>query len=460
MKALQLLTIGSSLIGAQSLINNQPLSNYKNYNTASTLHPRTNNGFSSMELPAQGLTRISALEASNQSPNSSRIHSVQRFNTALSAHRPCPLQTAANKAKQSNEQLQQAKSDPKYVKKNTINVQWLFDLNRFSHINKKQSIRAGLKDGTWPEKVIDPSDLGPYDVKSEFLGVTLDSSGRSIAGQAFYPDPKQTQDASSPLVVVIPPGFIGGVSLPEGKLFFDIQLYESYMKHMASYGFTVFGVYEPSNIFINIQDKLDHATQAKDISSLLDALTANDSPIKNRIDENKIALMGHSKGGKLAYLTAADDKRVGAIIAIDPVNQGGPPSFISKEAYDHPAAPIPGKVTDSPLDRVEAASLLFRAPPDLVNSESQFNAEHFWPKFKADGIMVDIDMKHADPLFDRNVQKGICATTAAWLLRHFSDQTQLDKYLQPNAIAQSFSGVKINRVEEKHASLGTPKRLD
>jgi len=224
------------------------------------------------------------------------------------------------------------------------------------------------------------------------------------------------------------------------------------MKHMASYGFTVFGFYESKGAIFTPQEQINHARDAAELSSLIDHLIAPNT-LGTPIDSSKIALMGHSKGAKLAYLAAANDERIGAILAIDPVNQGGPPSFISQKAYDHPAAPIPNKVHEAPLKQVKAACCLFRAPPDLINSESQFNAEHFWPELRADGFYVDINAKHADWLYHRELQKGTRTIFVAWLLQHFTNISQFNHYLTDEGARSLFSTLKVNGIDEKRSRL-------
>lgn len=354
--------------------------------------------------------------------------------------------------------------DPKFVKDRSVKIQYINDFAKFSNQNRPNcqrstslcdkvkpaescSINEAVSEN-WPKQIKDLGDLGPYNVESRFIQADIALTNRKVVGHFFTPHRDQLKHPA-PLVVVIPPGFVGGVSTPLDSVFFDIQLYESYMKHMASYGFSVFGLYESKGAIFTPPEQIDHARDAAELSSLLDCLTDTDGPLDFPIDTDKIALMGHSRGAKLSYLAAVNDPRIGVVLAIDPVNQGGPPSFISKKAYENPVAPIPNHQTDTPLKSVKAACCLFRAPPDFINSEAQFNAEHFWPEFRSDGFYVDIDAKHADWLFDRELQNGTRAIFAAWLLRHFSDINHFDNYLTDNGARSLFSRLEVNAVDEK-----------
>ena len=65
------------------------------------------------------------------------------------------------------------------------------------------------------------------------------------------------------------------------------------------------------------------------------------------VDPAKIATAGHSLGGKLSILVAADDPRVGAVVAWDPVDGGSAPTLVpGKLAGLHAALAVIGETTD------------------------------------------------------------------------------------------------------------------
>ena len=99
-------------------------------------------------------------------------------------------------------------------------------------------------------------------------------TGRRIRAKIFSLIPQNVQRRSekSPLVMFLAPGFIGAVPWPLDLVSrdFDMQvIYEGYMHHLASYGITTIGLYEPrGSIFTKLND-VDHNKDAAEISSFL-----------------------------------------------------------------------------------------------------------------------------------------------------------------------------------------------
>ncbi len=69
----------------------------------------------------------------------------------------------------------------------------------------------------------------------------------------------------------------------------------------------------------------DHAAMALDVGAALDWAVAAGGPLAGKLDVAKVALAGHSLGGKLATMAAfANRTRVAALLALDPVNSNSP----------------------------------------------------------------------------------------------------------------------------------------
>lgn len=148
--------------------------------------------------------------------------------------------------------------------------------------------------------VSDPFEKsGPYQYNVN--GVRIDTTTSSTDITATLYSPKGTFAANSlPLVILLP-----GFSLH----YYD---YEAYAFHLASHGYIVLGMdYVETSADNTIAKHDDKALQV--IEAIDYALV--DSIKSSQIDSLKIAVMGHSLGGKLAFYAAALDPRIKSIIA-------------------------------------------------------------------------------------------------------------------------------------------------
>lgn len=215
--------------------------------------------------------------------------------------------------------------------------------------------------------VLDPDDpleqAGPYTVKTSAAGFDSSTSGQRLAGTFYYPAGDFEQQ-TLPLVVIT-----HGFSLH----YYD---YAVYSRHLASHGFVVLGFdFVETSADSNIGNHDDKAVQ---LSEAIDyALTT--APLAASINPAHIAAMGHSLGGKIAFLAAADDSRIATVVALDPSNAGGPPCFISPDnCANYPAAPNPSRGQVGVLHKLQASSLIFRSRPDITNPAAEFNARYFY----------------------------------------------------------------------------------
>ena len=107
--------------------------------------------------------------------------------------------------------------------------------------------------------------------------LSLDSklTGRSITAKLFEAKTDSCQDSSFddvPLVVFLAPGFIGSIPWPLdlGKSnLYDMQVYEGYMHHLASYGIKTIGLYEAKGSLFSKLEDVDHKRDAMEISSFI-----------------------------------------------------------------------------------------------------------------------------------------------------------------------------------------------
>ena len=218
----------------------------------------------------------------------------------------------------------------------------------------------------------DPYEIaGDQAVSSRATSILHSTSSVPLKARYYYP-----QDLNAlpprPLVLMLP-GF--SVSFED---------YAYYSRHLASHGYIVLGLdYEETSSDMTIANHDDKAQQ------IIDAIdeVLRDENLAGRIDANKIALMGHSLGGKLAFYSASLDDRIGLVIALDPSNAGGPPCFISNRCHNYPVAFNPSTNSGERLSAVVADSLIMRSEPDITNPEAAHNARYFF--YGRDGLGTD-----------------------------------------------------------------------
>lgn len=92
-------------------------------------------------------------------------------------------------------------------------------------------------------------------------------------------------------------------------------------EHLASHGFAVM-IPTFGDSFISA---FDHADLATAMSSMVDIALGDKSPFGGNIDPTRIAMAGHSRGGKAAILASIQDDRVIAVFTLDPVDSVGDP---------------------------------------------------------------------------------------------------------------------------------------
>lgn len=152
---------------------------------------------------------------------------------------------------------------------------------------------------------VDPSSAGAYEHTTVDHAVMRMS--RATPVRVYLP----VRDDAAPLAVVLP-----GYSMEHTR-------YAALAERIVSHGFAVLLADPPDGLF-----GFSHAEMELDAQAALDwVLEAH----ADAIDATRIAVMGHSLGGKLAAMMAASDPRVTALFGIDPANA---PNILGGGGFD------------------------------------------------------------------------------------------------------------------------------
>lgn len=158
----------------------------------------------------------------------------------------------------------------------------------------------------------DPSGPGPYLVAT--LTAPTAPAGISkltLLGPSDDGSALSNKESTYPLVLVAPPEFTDPVAM------------RPYADRLVSHGFLV-ALYSPMN-------ETNHMAYRDAAKSLLDTFVANAA--QQRIDTQRLGLVGYQLSGKIAAALAAADTRVGGLFLIDPVDSfaaSGPIDGISE----------------------------------------------------------------------------------------------------------------------------------
>jgi pimeloyl-ACP methyl ester carboxylesterase len=160
--------------------------------------------------------------------------------------------------------------------------------------------------------ILDPDKDGPYEYK-EIDDTITSPSGNQVPIHCAYPT--AGPDAGPYPVVVVAHG-----------LQLTPDLYDGYIKRLATFGYVALTADFPANAF---GGEVNNTKNAQDLIAALDwadqESKAAGSPLEGKADANLAGMTGHSLGGKLALLAALQDARVKASITLDPVDGGGGP---------------------------------------------------------------------------------------------------------------------------------------
>jgi len=300
-----------------------------------------------------------------------------------------------------------------------------------------------------PINAADPlENRGAYDIYVSDVSIpNPENSDKPISGKYYFPslDGGESRAEENYKLILLTPGFSA-----------SFTLYQRFAMHLSSHGFVVLGF-----DFIPSANSLDgeHDYKARQVSYAVDYMLSEENGLAEYIDPLDVGLAGHSMGAKVGFYAASLDDRINVIAAMDPVNAGGPPCFISpSNCAAYPVAPNPDRETIGVLENAHVASLILRSAPDpLVNPANEFNASWFFHGYDDNGLYavpapaVYIDMgktSHAAyiPLLSRPVAAFLKRTMTAWFMTHLRGEI-MDRYYDGDIIQADIDKGRILSVE-------------
>lgn len=203
----------------------------------------------------------------------------------------------------------------------------------------------------------DPFAAGSLNAQTDTTTVTAD--GESIPLSIFLPT------GMGPYPVVV---FHHGFQL-------DPSDYTSYGNHLASHGYVVVMPEMPGSAF----NPTPHARLSRILLGVVDWIEddiMNGSVIGAKGDASLLGLAGHSLGGKVSLLSAANDARPDAVFGIDPVDSAPP---FSSAGPDYPSV-TPERMGDISVpivllgETVDSAGGFMNCAPADQNFQQYYSA--------------------------------------------------------------------------------------
>ncbi|MGH1340062.1 MAG: chlorophyllase/cutinase-like alpha/beta fold protein [Nannocystales bacterium] len=203
--------------------------------------------------------------------------------------------------------------------------------------------------------LVDPRIEGEHEV--ELIETDIETAGGTTIPVTMY---VPTSEGPHPVVIFLQ-GFLLG---PDN--------YASYGEHIGSWGYVV------------IMPELPGGTQSGDRDATTELIDWLDGPgtlegavLGGRADPELLLLSGHSRGGKVSFLTATTDTRVDAVFGIDPVDTAGGPG--TNPSPDNPSvAPELMPLVLAPMtivgETVNATGGFMSCAPEAENFRQYFGA--------------------------------------------------------------------------------------
>lgn len=212
-----------------------------------------------------------------------------------------------------------------------------------------------------------PEMDGPWDSVSRTATVANPTGRADIPVTSFAPANGDSPAAGAFPLVVVMPGF-GSRHTSYGAV----------TGGLVSHGFAVVGMDFPNT---GLTDPAEHDRNAAEAVAVID-WALSEGPDAGRIDASKIAVVGHSLGGKIGFYAASLDPRIDIVVGLDPQNAGGPPCFVAElsggDCNAYPVAPNCESEESGRLHLMHAETVVFGADDALITPDAHLRARHFY----------------------------------------------------------------------------------
>ncbi len=301
--------------------------------------------------------------------------------------------------------------------------------------------------GAGPDGAVATGDPGgPGDFEVVVDDVTIPRGDGSIAATVCLPSTDGATPAPGPFpLVVLSPGF----QLPRTQ-------YAWMCNHLASWGFVTLSADYPAGG--GIFDPPAHRDLAEGVVGNIDWALSAASGLAERIDAGRIAVAGHSLGGKVSVFAAVLDARIDAVVGFDPVDAqppggGGTDSpSVTPELMDDLAVPLAviGETLDSgggfmpcaPEDDNYHQYYVHACASPHALEATVANADHMdWVADPAScGFTCSVCQDGT--AMDANTRLLTRRLTVAFLDQHLRDGTALQAYLTPPGLGAGVTVVQ------------------
>ena len=287
-----------------------------------------------------------------------------------------------------------------------------------------EALDAGMVDAGQPA-LDDPEQPGPYMVASHAETYRVPASGNDLPLDCRYP-------SAGPTGGPFPAVLIGhGFQIAASQ-------YLGYAERLASLGFVACTADFRAGFVAN------HAENATDLIGGVDWLVAIAAdaahPLGPYVDPTRVGVMGHSLGGKVSFLAAARDSRIGAVLGVDPVDAA---PFCNSTRCPDASSTLPFVIPVGLLgETLDAAGGLQPCAPAADNFRTFYDASAT-PTVEVEVLgashvsFVDdpstcglaCSACNAPTLDHAEVLRVSRAVTAAFFLRHLAGDLAYDAYL-------------------------------
>jgi pimeloyl-ACP methyl ester carboxylesterase len=288
------------------------------------------------------------------------------------------------------------------------------------------------------DRVVDPT--APGDIEFEVRDGTLSNptAGRDpIEYRAFVP--ARGPDATTrPALVVMLHGFSGNL---------EMMTYQS--EYLASHGLAVLALTFPNASFV---DPPAHDLKALEVRGAIDLALSAAGPFGLGLDPTKVAIAGHSLGGKIAFYTASLDDRVDLVLAMDPNNGGGPPCFIAPDGCNqYPVAPNCVSGAMGLMSTMRAESFVMAAEDALLTPDAHHRAVAFYRGAPSPAHLLHFGASgHADWIGETPTRDVSMSVMTALALKRFYGISSVDAWLPEGPALDAFGDLG-NLIDERRS---------